>query len=297
MSPHQSRIAVINEIADLQVVLAQAQSRMARLMQKVSEWDIPALDPSASPVLTQATTRALGNQGSDSEGESGPQARGEHEAGSGQIPAEEAQGRNEPASVEPAAGAAAGEGDEGLKPAPVPRDRLTKAEKILELWAEGNLIDKQIAAQVGSTVGTVNNIVARARKAGDPRAVSRRGSSRYATGAMEPTAPKPVELPAPVETDGRYDPAGAPLQRDPTNYYRFIGPLGGLATSRPTGELLGLLAAGEVVGLSDLVRRSSFVDTLVVSRIMHETRPKLAAIGIELFQPMQKTWQLRRAGK
>jgi DNA-directed RNA polymerase specialized sigma24 family protein len=168
---HQSRIAVVSEIADLQVVLAQSQSRLARLMQRVSEWDIPAPQVADAPSLLQSTTRTLETQGSDQEGALGLREQGLERSGSEQKSAEDVQGRNEPVSTETVSGATAGEVVNASSPAP----RDLKRDAILDLWAQG-LTKEDIAERTGSTPISVNTTVVIARRCNDPRAVRRSDS-------------------------------------------------------------------------------------------------------------------------
>jgi hypothetical protein len=51
--------------------------------------------------------------------------------------------------------------------------RKAEAERILDLWAAGELTETQIGGTVGRSRNYVHKVVVRARRAGDPRAAPR----------------------------------------------------------------------------------------------------------------------------
>lgn len=168
--PSQSSLAELLSLNALMVTQhAELSATIARTQKLIVELAVSNLN-TASPEPLQAITRALDIQGSDRGGESGALRRSDHEPGSEQTPTAEAQGRNEPASVEVVAGATAGEVGNASSPAP----RGLKREIILDLWNEGKLTPDEIAERAGSTLDSIKGFVNAARRAGDARALHKR---------------------------------------------------------------------------------------------------------------------------
>jgi hypothetical protein len=165
--------AIIARVLQLQIGLNEVSVKQSMLNSELTKLVGDILRRSTvadAPSPMQAITRALQKDGFDSAGAIGARERGFLEAGSEQTPTVATQGRNEPASVEAAAGAMAGEGDEGSEPPPAPRD--LKRDRILDLWATG-MSKEAIAEATGSTPISVNTTVVVARRYGEPRAVRR----------------------------------------------------------------------------------------------------------------------------
>lgn len=157
MSPRPDHLELAERLIDLH---RHAMDLIGDILRRSTSTDAP------SPIL--AIPRAQDKDGSDSAGAVGARERGILRTGSEQTPTAEAQGRNEPASVEAVAGAKAGE--VGIASSPVTRD--LKRDKILDLWATG-MSKEAIAEATGSTPISVNTTVVIARRCNDPRAVRR----------------------------------------------------------------------------------------------------------------------------
>ncbi|TVR06661.1 MAG: hypothetical protein EA385_15195 [Salinarimonadaceae bacterium] len=126
---------IIQELAALQDEVAGIQSRIAGLINSVAKDD--AYPDPASAVPCQEETRTLVKDAADlwaEEGSSGSTTRDDEHRSAAES-AEEPQGRNEPASGDPASGALAGEGDEGSEPAPAARDTSAGLQNLAEAEA------------------------------------------------------------------------------------------------------------------------------------------------------------------
>lgn len=174
-----------------------------------------------------------------------------------------------------------------------------KGERAIELWKTTTLSAREIALRINSPVSTVTSAISLAGlTVADRPKPEPAPSLEPAAPAVEPMVPRrePPEPPPSVakETDLLSPADQVLIVRD---WGDVIGPRGSLNNvPRPTRNVLARLAA---------LREDQFLDEKVLCEIgpfdherlrlaLSAMTPRLAGIGVELFQPMKGFWRIRR---
>lgn len=305
---------------------AQVISTMARFQEEVARLALPIPTPVlAPPDSLRAMTRTADTQAGDP-GAGAPS--GAHEAGSSEESAAEPQGRDEPVSGAVASGAPAGAGDEQSEPSPAARDITKKraAKRKAPAAREPSTVatrqitqqERDLVAQrlkeIRTHIAERNATIAqRVFNGDDPKAIAEdlsvsvsvvknvRNSTKPATEAAREPSPEPMEITTALPVPAEAFPAPIPVLAVPDDRPMIVadgvvhGPLGieerfgakeiAVLTRLQTGDLYDQKTLQELIGTDN---------EMVATYVLNGMRPKLAAIGVELFQPLKKNWRCRR---